>query len=65
MASETQFLCLEPELCNYITLTHRASHIHIGAPVGEGKRRGEENKSYFYRQFSLLARGFGLKISGF
>lgn len=64
MASETPLLCLESELHNYITSTHRASHMPMGAPVGEGER-GEENKSSFYRQFSPLAQGVGFEISGF
>lgn len=40
MASETQLLCLDSELCNHITPTHRASH--IGAPVGG---QGEEKRT--------------------
>ena len=60
MAPETQLLCLEFELHNCITLTHRASHMCVGAAVVEGKRREEGNTSCFYRQFSPLAQGVGL-----
>lgn len=66
MASETWLLCLESELHNYITPTHRASHMRTGAPVGEGKTQGEEKKSCFYSQFSPLAQGgVGIEISVF
>lgn len=65
MASETQLLCLESELHNYITPTHRASHTCTGAPVGEGKRRGEEDQSCYYWHFSPLAQGVVFEIAGF